>query len=150
MQCCRQINSATVCFDNIDMLHVNALSSVVHGKMWFTRVFLRRSMPKVPLVASLWTFATCAMSPLTLCSKLLLLKVFCVLLDILCCHDAAREVVFLLFLPSRLAVEQQDHSWLCIRGRYSCQTSTVLSGPTDTLTRDPVIHAKRLRHLVSC
>ncbi len=43
-----------------------------------------RSMPKVLLVVSLWTSATCATSPLTLCSRPLLLKVICVLLDIHC------------------------------------------------------------------
>jgi len=70
--------SAAVSFDTVDMLRVDALSPVIHSpekKAWFTREGFCRSMPEVPLVASLWISATCAMSPLTLCSRPLLLKV---------------------------------------------------------------------------
>ena len=110
--------------------------------MWFTRKLVRRSMPEVPLVASLWTSATCATSPLTLFSKPLLLKVSYFLLEILCCHDAARETLSLLFLLAHLAVEQHDQTCQRIRGRYSCQTNTALS---DTLTCDPVMNAKNIK-----
>ncbi len=97
-----QFSAAAVCFNSIDMLHVNALSPWVHSqkqKVRFTREVFCRSMPEVPLAASLWTLATCAMSPLTLCSRPLLLKVICVLLDIHCSQRTFVLESLLLLLP---------------------------------------------------